>query len=105
MFVWGQNADKTAPTMPGTPTGVSTTTTSIDLTWGASTDAVSQVINYHVYRDGGPDPVATVASVSTGSVSYVDVGLAPSSAHTYRVSAVDEAGNESAKGGRRLSLN
>ena len=104
MFVWGQNADKTAPTMPGTPTGVSTTTTSIDLTWGASTDAVSQVINYHVYRDGGPDPVATVASVSTGSVSYVDVGLAPSSAHTYRVSAVDEAGNESAKGGTSGSI-
>ncbi len=104
MFVWGQNADKTAPTMPGTPTGVSTTTTSIDLTWGASTDAVSQVINYHVYRDGGPDPVATVASVSTGSVSYVDVGLAPSSTHTYRVSAVDEAGNESAKGGTSGSI-
>ncbi len=104
MFVWGQNADKTAPTMPGTPTGVSTTTTSIDLTWGASTDAVSQVINYHVYRDGGPDPVATVASVSTGSVSYVDVGLAPSSTHTYRVSATDEAGNESAKGGTSGSI-
>ena len=104
MFVWGQNADKTAPTMPGTPTGVSTTTTSIDLTWGASTDAVSQVINYHVYRDGGPDPVATVASASTGSVSYVDVGLAPSSTHTYRVSAVDEAGNESAKGGTSGSI-
>ena len=104
MFVWGQNADKTAPTRPGTPTGVSTTTTSIDLTWGASTDAVSQVINYHVYRDGGPDPVATVASVSTGSVSYVDVGLAPSSAHAYRVSAVDEAGNESAKGGTSGSI-
>jgi hypothetical protein len=104
MFVWGQNADKTAPTVPGTPTGVSTTTTSIDLAWGASTDAVSQVISYHVYRDGGPDPVATVASASTGTVSYVDVGLAPSSIHTYRVSAIDEAGNESAKGGSSASI-
>ncbi|MGZ8656820.1 MAG: fibronectin type III domain-containing protein [Actinomycetota bacterium] len=104
MFVWGQNADKTAPTVPGTPTGMSTTTTSIDLTWGASTDAVSQVVNYHVYRDGGPDPVATVASASTGTVSYVDVGLPPSSTHTYRVSAVDEAGNESARGGTSASI-
>ena len=104
MFVWGQNADKTAPTVPGIPAGVSTTTTTIDLTWNASTDAVSQVINYHVYRDGATDPVATVASASTGTVSYVDVGLLPSSTHTYRVSAIDEAGNESVKGGASASI-
>jgi len=99
MFVWGQNADKTAPTVPGTPTGVSTTTTTIDLSWGASTDAVSQIISYHVYRDGDPTPIATVASTSTGSVSYVDVDLDPSSTHTYQVSAIDEAGNESSPSG------
>jgi len=90
--------------VPGTPAGVSTTTTSIDLTWNASTDAVSEVIDYHIYRDGAPDPVAAVASVSTGTVSFVDVGLAPSSSHTYRISAIDEAGNESAKGGASASI-
>ena len=104
MFVWGQKADKTAPSVPGAPAGVSTTTTSIDLTWGASLDAVSKVIGYHVYRDGNPDPVDTVASASTGTVSYVDVNLAPSSTHTYRVSAIDEAGNESAKSGTSVSI-
>jgi hypothetical protein len=104
MFVWGQNADRTAPTVPGTPTGVSTTTTTIDLTWGASTDAVSQVLSYHVYRDGDPTPIATVASTSTGTVSYVDVGLASSSTHTYRVSSIDEAGNESAPSGTSSSI-
>jgi hypothetical protein len=104
MFVWGQNADKTAPTVPGTPAGVSTTTTSIDLTWSASTDSVSQVIEYRVYRDGAPAPVATIASASTASVSYVDVGLDPSSTHTYRVSAMDEAGNESTKSGTSASI-
>ncbi len=97
LFVWGANPDQAAPTVPGTPSGVATSSTTIDLTWAASSDTVSQVLDYRVYRDGGANPIATVSSGSGGTVSFQDAGLAPGSGHTYQIDAVDAAGNASAK--------
>ena len=48
--------DITPPTDPGMPTGVSNSTSTIDLTWAASTDAASTNLTYRVFRDG-VDPV------------------------------------------------
>ncbi len=88
--------DTTPPTDPGVPTGVSTSTSSIGLTWTASTDAVSTALTYRVYRDG-QDPgnlVGQFQSSSTTTVAFTDTGLWPGSSHSYFVQAIDESGNE-----------
>jgi hypothetical protein len=82
-------ADVTPPTIPGTPTGSSSSPGSIDLTWAASTDDQATSIVYRVYRDGGATPVGTVTSASTTTVSFADTGLAAESTHTYAVDAGD----------------
>lgn len=78
-------------TAPSTPTGLTSpahTASSISLAWTASTDDTG-VTGYRVLRDG------TQVGTST-TTSYTDTGLAPSTAHTYTVRAVDAAGNASA---------
>lgn len=75
-----------APSAPGTPTVTSTTTSSIALSWPASTDTVT---GYRVYE--GESVVQTV----TGTTATVS-GLATCSSHSYSVAAYDSVG-ESAK--------
>ncbi|MFD9222057.1 chitinase [Streptomyces sp. NPDC060064] len=73
---------------PAAPTGLSTGapgSTSVPLTWSASSGATS----YNVYRGG-----AKVLDVSGTSATVT--GLAPSTAYSFQVSAANEAG-ESAK--------
>jgi RHS repeat-associated protein len=61
----------------------------IDLTWTGSTDDVA-VAGYNVYRDG-----VKANTVPIGSTSYSDTGLTAGVNHTYTVSAIDAAANES----------
>jgi len=78
-------------TAPSAPTGVSATaasTTSIGLSWTASTDA-SGIKEYRVYSAGALK--ATVAGTSA-----TVTGLVPSTLYTFTVVAVDNAGNVSA---------
>jgi chitodextrinase len=82
-------ADIIAPT---TPAGLSTTAISssqINLSWGASTDAVG-VVGYRVYRNG-------VLIATSSSASYSSTGLSASTAYAYNVSAFDAARNFSAQ--------
>lgn len=91
----GGPSDTIPPTTPGNLQVTGTTTTSISLSWSASTDTGgSGLAGYRIYRDGSPTPLATV----TGT-TFTDTGLAPGSAHSYSVSAYDGAGNESAAAG------
>ena len=81
-------------TPPTVPTGVTATLVKCDkvsFTWNASTDNVG-VTAYKVYRNNVL--IATVAAPTTG---YTDTTVAASTSYTYTVSAVDAAGNESAK--------
>src|SRR5262249_62249293 len=66
----------------------SKTSTSVALTWTASTDNVG-VTGYHVFD--GATQVGTSATTS-----FTVTGLAPSSTHTYTAQAVDAANNVSA---------
>jgi endoglucanase len=76
------------PTVPGNPRVTGTTSSSVSLAWDPSTDDVG-VTGYRVHEGG------TVVASPTGPTATI-VGLAPSSTHTYTISALDAAGNESA---------
>jgi chitinase len=76
------------PTVPPAPTGLSvtgTTSSSVSLSWSASSGATG----YNVYRGG-------TKVGSTSSTSYTDSGLTASTAYSYAVTATNSAG-ESAK--------
>ena len=82
-------SDTVAPTVPGTPAATAISSTRIDLTWTASTDAVG-VSGYRIYRNGSTTPLTTVASTN-----YSDTGLTASTTYSYTVRAFDAAGNVS----------
>ncbi len=88
----GGSVDTTAPSTPTGLTSPSKTTTSISLSWGASTDAGgSGLAGYNIYRNGS----ATPTGQSTGTI-FTDTGLTPNTTYTYTVRARDGAGNLSA---------
>jgi chitodextrinase len=84
--------DTSPPTVPGTPTGVSSELGTISLSWPASSDD-NPPIFYRIYRDGQPVPIAEV----TGTF-HLDEGLTPGNVHTYAVQALDGLGNASGVG-------
>src|SRR6266545_4441475 len=88
-LVWGAEpgVDTTPPTAPTNLAVASKTSTTVSLTWTASTDNVG-VTGYRIF-DGATE-VGTSATTS-----FTATGLAPSSTHTYTVRAVDAAMNVS----------
>ncbi|HEY0662515.1 MAG TPA: glycosyl hydrolase family 18 protein [Lysobacter sp.] len=84
--------DTTAPSVPTGLASPSQTSSSVSLSWNASTDNAggSGVAGYDVYRNGSliASPTAT---------SYTNSGLAASTTYTYKVRARDNAGNASAQ--------
>lgn len=96
-FSIGQfTVDATAPSIPsGLIASLSTarkgknTTTTITLSWKASTDNVG-VAGYNIYRNG-------VKIAQTTSLSYKDSKTSAGKSYTYEVTAYDAQGNESQK--------
>ncbi len=91
------NAPDTTP--PSIPTNLSiagTTTSTVSLSWTASTDptvngqTTSGLAGYKIYRGG----VQVGTSTNT---SYTDSGLAASTTYSYTVASYDNAGNVSAQ--------
>ena len=85
----GGGTDTTAPSAPTGLTVTGTTSSSVSLSWTASTDNVG-VTGYNVFR--GSTKVGTVSSGTT----YTDTGLTAATAYSYHVTAQDAAGNVSA---------
>ena len=83
-------ADTTAPSVPAGVTAVAQSTSSILVSWTASTDA-SGISGYRVFRDGGATPLTTVQTTS-----FTDTGLTPGTAYSYAVVAVDSAATPNA---------
>ncbi|MEQ1802501.1 MAG: FG-GAP-like repeat-containing protein [Gammaproteobacteria bacterium] len=83
---------------PGTPANVAASAVGpnrIDIAWSGSTDSGgSGLAGYRIYRNGSATPLVTVTSTS-----HSDLNLVASTAYTYRLSAFDNAGNESALSG------
>jgi chitodextrinase len=94
----GQSASASATTLatadttaPSTPTGLTATAVSssrIDLAWTASTDNVG-VTGYRVYRNG------TFLTALGNVTTFQNTGLSASTTYSYRVDAIDAAGNAS----------
>ena len=83
--------DTTPPTTPGTLSSPAKTSTSISLSWGASTDTGgSGLAGYNIYRNGATSPTATTTGTGT---TFTNTGLTPSTTYTYTVRARDGAGN------------
>lgn len=86
------SVDTTAPTVPGTPTATAGVS-SASVAFSASTDAVG-VTAYEVFSSA--DGYAT--AVATGSASPITVtGLTNGTSYTFKVRALDAAGNASAQ--------
>lgn len=87
--------DTTAPTAPGTPTASAVTSSSVTLSWTASSDA-NGVTGYDVVRvDGTAETTATTTAGTSATVT----GLAPATSFTFAVYARDAAGNRSQRSG------
>jgi len=84
----GTGGDTSPPTAPTNLTASGVTSSSVNLSWGASSDNVG-VTGYDVLRNGST--VATVAGTST-----TVTGLSASTAYQFAVRAHDAAGNNSA---------
>lgn len=81
--------DEEPPTTPGTPTMISHGTKHISFDWTASTDNVA-VYQYAIYRDN-----VLVETVDYSILSYTDIELSEDSDYSYKVYALDRAGNQS----------
>ncbi len=82
--------DTSAPTTPSSLRSTTVTSDQINLMWNAASDNIG-VTGYRLYKNGSSTPFAT-----TTTPGYNDTGLTANQSYQYRVSAVDEAGNESA---------
>jgi chitodextrinase len=82
-----QNPDIVSPTAPGALTSNNLTTSSVHLTWSASTDNIG-VTGYIIYRNG--DSIATIAGLE-----YTAGGLTPSTSYSFYIKATDATGNKS----------
>jgi glucose/arabinose dehydrogenase len=90
----GGGADTQAPSVPAGLSGSAVSSSRVDLTWSASTDNVG-VAGYRLERCAGAG-CSTFAQVATPSATtHSDTGLAASTSYSYRVRAVDAAGNTS----------
>jgi hypothetical protein len=82
--------DKTAPTVPASIAASAVSTSSVEVTWTVSSDAISGLFAYGIYRDGSL--VATAATTT-----YTVTGLNPGQTYAFSVAALDVAGNWSAR--------
>jgi hypothetical protein len=81
--------DTTPPTAPSNLTATAAGPTTVNLSWGASTDA-NGVTGYDIIRNG-----TTIGTAPCTSTSYTDASASPGTQYTYTVDARDGAGNRS----------
>ncbi|WP_206677695.1 endonuclease [Winogradskyella eckloniae] len=85
VLIYGQTVDLTAPSTPSSLVVSNATTSSLDLSWVASTDNVGVII-YEIYEDGA-------YLDSSSNTSYSAASLASNTTYSYVVYALDAAGN------------
>ena len=86
--------DTQAPTTPSNLSATAVSSSTINLTWTASTDNVA-VTNYQVERCSGSSCTTFTQAATSTTNSYSDTGLTASTTYRYQVRASDAAGNNS----------
>lgn len=86
------NEDTTPPTVPSDLTCTDKTSSSVSLTWDESTDDAG-VAEYVVAMKNGSGDFTEIGTPATNS--FTKTGLLASTTYSFRVKAVDGAGNES----------
>ncbi len=81
--------DTEAPSVPAELSASEVTATGVKLTWAQPADNVG-VTGYKIYRHG-----LEIGSVETAT--FTDTGLSAATTYSYKVTALDAAGNESAQ--------
>ncbi len=84
-----QPGDTTPPTVPGNLSVSGATSSTLAVSWSASTDDSGTVARYELARDGGTPTPVTGTSVTVG-------GLTPQTTYRFKVRACDGSGNCSA---------
>lgn len=90
-----------APSVPGTPSATATSSSTISLSWGASTAGSGCTVSYDVFRSTTPGfTPGSGNQIASGvtSTSYGDSGLTASTAYYYKVESSDSAGTSAASG-------
>lgn len=80
--------DTEAPSVPASLISTGKTTSTVSLSWAASTDNVA-VAGYDIYR-------GTVKAGTSTTPAFTDTGLAEETSYTYTIKAFDAANNFSA---------
>ncbi|MGB6269112.1 MAG: endonuclease, partial [Olleya sp.] len=88
-MIWNPTTDTQAPTVPTNLMTLNPSTSTIDLSWTASTDNVG-VTSYNVFVDG-----VFNATTPTNATTYTVTGLSPYTQYTFTVLANDGSGNAS----------
>jgi len=96
LFSGGSTPDTTAPTTPGSAAATAASTSQINLTWTASTDAGgSGLAGYKIERCQGAG-CSNFAQVATSTTtSFASTGLTAATSYSFRVRAYDGSGNNS----------
>jgi phosphatidylinositol-3-phosphatase len=87
----GGGGDTQPPTVPQNVQATANSSTSVTVTWAASTDDTA-VAGYDVYRDG-----TKVGTVGGSQTSFTDTTVQPSTMYGYTVDAFDAVPNTSAQ--------
>ena len=90
------NVDLTSPSSPAAASAAAESTTTISVGWQPSTDAGAGVDRYLVIETSTTAVVATASATATNAVV---ANLTPDTAYSFRVVAVDTAGNVSSPSG------
>lgn len=80
--------DTTPPSTPSSVSAVANDARSATISWSASTDD-QELSHYRVVRDG------TIVANTVFDTSFTDNSLSPSATYSYKIVAIDGAGNES----------
>jgi uncharacterized protein DUF4038/concanavalin A-like lectin/glucanase superfamily protein/collagenase-like protein with putative collagen-binding domain len=90
-IVQGTPGDVEPPSAPGALSAKAASSSEVDLSWGAATDA--SALTYDLERCQGSGCTDFTPLATTAATSYIDTSVAAESTYLYRVRAIDAAGN------------